>query len=900
MDQLSPHLLAPARAVDRRFVSIACGVILTALGLYVISGWLLGIEMMVRILTESVAMRLNTAICFIVTGGLFFSMSVAPSREQRLIVRVLAGLLTLAAASFLLQRMLDVDFGINFNQLHPSFFHDNPKLGLISANSSVAFILTGLAFLIASEARHSRRTLTLTRCLALLVMIIALSSLAITLLNLNFIYEFTLWNQMATPTVFGFIVTGAGLWLLAPRIVNAASIQPLTHESRITYTAVLIMAVLTLGSGLSAFVVLKQYADETLQDKLQREAQAIASHFVDSIEQQLNLASGMAALPGLGAELALVEHADDNQGAALALSLSAQRFMAMGFDRIAFYDPQGSLVKAYGIPDLAGEASATSPLYELPLDNTGHNDIMQWRDGFFLKSTLPILDQDKAVGSVVIEQDMQNLTQAFHDIQNTSRTSDAALCGRGAGDMVRCFPTRFAKVPNPNIPMYKNGKPSFPIVYGILGERRVMFANNPQGIPILAATTPIGSTGLGLVVRIETAELYAVVKERFGLLLGCMVLLVAAGAALLRYQVHPLAARLAASEKIARIVNEQLSIDGERLSQVIQTQDMIASASFDLEQIMQKSVDQLARLTGADFTVIEMLQGDELYYHAVGGTVAAEKGIRIKLTNSLSGVCIRERAIINCPDTEADRRVDHVATRRANIHSMMVAPLIHEGEVLGVLKIASHKSGFFGDAEGNTLKLLSGLIGSAVGKQLDYDAKQKLLVERTHMAQHDMLTGLPNRALFLDRLSTAILRADRSDKAMALLFLDLDGFKQVNDTKGHRAGDEVLREFAHRLEAVVRKTDVVARLAGDEFMIILEGLTDPVDNVNTLAKKLLGTTQTLFRLPSGDVFLGVSIGAVINHKAATNVDELIHKADEEMYKAKKAGKNRCCILGQTA
>ncbi|HTH94575.1 MAG TPA: diguanylate cyclase [Rhodocyclaceae bacterium] len=156
----------------------------------------------------------------------------------------------------------------------------------------------------------------------------------------------------------------------------------------------------------------------------------------------------------------------------------------------------------------------------------------------------------------------------------------------------------------------------------------------------------------------------------------------------------------------------------------------------------------------------------------------------------------------------------------------------------------------------------------------------------------DVLTGLPNRRAFHDELPRAMARARRQQQTMAVLFLDLDGFKGVNDTYGHEAGDAVLREFAARISSSVRTTDMVARLAGDEFTVILEQLVAD-DDATRIAQKLLTLMQAPFALSNASVHLSSSIGIALFHSVdAVTPDQLVHAADQAMYAAKRAGKNQ--------
>jgi diguanylate cyclase (GGDEF)-like protein len=167
--------------------------------------------------------------------------------------------------------------------------------------------------------------------------------------------------------------------------------------------------------------------------------------------------------------------------------------------------------------------------------------------------------------------------------------------------------------------------------------------------------------------------------------------------------------------------------------------------------------------------------------------------------------------------------------------------------------------------------------------------KARLLATVQHQATHDALTGLPNRVLFLERLSEA-LPATRTGAHLGVLFCDLDRFKQVNDTLGHAAGDELLRQVAARLRAAIRPGDTVGRLSGDEFAIILPGLVDP-DDAHTLAERVENCFQEPFRLEGTDVSVGTSVGvAVHGSQDERSAEHLLRAADAAMYRHKQSGR----------
>ncbi|MBU2642722.1 MAG: diguanylate cyclase [Gammaproteobacteria bacterium] len=167
------------------------------------------------------------------------------------------------------------------------------------------------------------------------------------------------------------------------------------------------------------------------------------------------------------------------------------------------------------------------------------------------------------------------------------------------------------------------------------------------------------------------------------------------------------------------------------------------------------------------------------------------------------------------------------------------------------------------------------------------------------MALHDALTGLPNRRLLFDRLALAVAHAHRNKSTMAVMFLDLDGFKQVNDTLGHNAGDTLLGMVANRLVAAVRQEDTVARLSGDEFVIASWELSQ-ADDATKLVSKVIQAVSQPYRIQGRDVNITASVGVAIYPAHGEEVETLMKSADLALYEAKHAGKNNYRIAARTA
>lgn len=159
-----------------------------------------------------------------------------------------------------------------------------------------------------------------------------------------------------------------------------------------------------------------------------------------------------------------------------------------------------------------------------------------------------------------------------------------------------------------------------------------------------------------------------------------------------------------------------------------------------------------------------------------------------------------------------------------------------------------------------------------------------------HMAHHDPLTDLPNRTLLDDRITHAILRSRRTDEKIAILFIDLDRFKNVNDTLGHPSGDLLLQEVAKRLQHLLREQDTVARLGGDEFIILIEEL-GKTELAESVANKVIEAMSKPFTIHSQEIYLGASIGLSIFPDDGDNTEDLIKHADAAMYRAKEHGRN---------
>ena len=208
---------------------------------------------------------------------------------------------------------------------------------------------------------------------------------------------------------------------------------------------------------------------------------------------------------------------------------------------------------------------------------------------------------------------------------------------------------------------------------------------------------------------------------------------------------------------------------------------------------------------------------------------------------------------------------------------VVAVPLLAGTSFLGVAAAGWQEGEAPSVLNGDVLVRLRG-VGDQASTALQ---KARLLETVRHQAAHDALTGLPNRVLFLERL-TAALESPQVDEQVAVLFCDLDRFKAVNDTLGHAAGDELLRQVAARLLSAVRPGDTVGRLSGDEFAVVLRGLSSP-EGAHSLARRVLACFDEPFRLEGRDVRIGTSVGVAVHAGSDGGPDVLLRRADAAMY-----------------
>ena len=304
---------------------------------------------------------------------------------------------------------------------------------------------------------------------------------------------------------------------------------------------------------------------------------------------------------------------------------------------------------------------------------------------------------------------------------------------------------------------------------------------------------------------------------------------------------------------------------------------MIATSEAGLDSMLMLAAESALNLTSAEGTCIELLEGDDVVCRGVAGASSDFVGFRMRADETITGECFRTGEILICPDSENDARVDRDACRTVGARSLIVVPLFEgdvsvppvAADVKGVLLIYSSAVDAFRDDEIQILTLLANMIGAALGRAA--------LMERlTNQAGTDELTGLPNRRAWYEQLERALASARRNREPLSVVILDLDGFKEINDLRGHAAGDLLLKTVSECWTRELRSTDLLGRIGGDEFGVIVE---------QTAKAGVLEMIARLDHAIAGHHHASVGLAVWDGKEEAIT---LVARADDDMYELKRA------------
>lgn len=813
----------PAKAA-RRFSAVGIvGFVLLILAAVVIAGWLTQNPAWVRHQTGT-AMVLNTALCFGLMALALLTEPLAPAMQRRL-QSALGIIVMLIAGSALAAHILGINLGTDWAALHRWHPDDNLHPGRMPIPTALGFVLCGAILILMYQVRRLWVGLLVQVLNFAVIFIGSLGGIGY-LLKLFLVYENYVFAEMAPATAAGLVLTGIALWLHWERADWYRLRTLVANEARhISLNSALVLAGIVCASMLSSLVLMQREIESLAGNSLLWPLKSRVDLFKINIDLRSNRAAAVATRPEF---VQLLRRLDDRPGDQETLSRLrdvTEGFLPMGFTGIAFHGSGGrELVKAGRF--------AEQPEIKLELHTPAHPSSLMWsRAHFVLQTSTPVLHDNAPVGMMVAEQRLTALTSALEYSDDFAATGEISVCARQKENLA-CFPQRY--IPQAFTVPYSE---SLPMARALANETGISVIRDHRSRDAMAAYAPISTLGLGMMVKVDTAELYAPLRSKLYIVLILALILVAGGALLLYWRVTPLARKLYLEEQRLKLALECSNIAWWDLD--------IQTGQVHLSERWQSMLGMPAQ---AITTTLDELQSrvhpDDL--------PPLRRRLRAAIKSDLMRYDVEHR--IQKPD----------------------------GNWIWIYSIGKVVER---DSEDRALRM--------IGINSDISQRKKAALRLEQQGQYDLVTGLPSRALFSDRLRQAVARARRNTELIAVLYLDIDRFKQVNDTYGQLTGDALVKSFAQRLEGCIRAIDTVARLNSDKFAVVLEDLETRDDGCR-IAEKIVNTARSEFIIEHRAICITISAGIAFYYGEADVSDPelLLKTAESALYEAKNTGRDR--------
>ncbi|HUA08996.1 MAG TPA: diguanylate cyclase [Candidatus Acidoferrales bacterium] len=387
---------------------------------------------------------------------------------------------------------------------------------------------------------------------------------------------------------------------------------------------------------------------------------------------------------------------------------------------------------------------------------------------------------------------------------------------------------------------------------------------------------------LHLAMRGEAGEVDSLLLDRLGNRLDVQLKLVPLHVSGQITGAYAIFKNVAAQRSAERAIEAQ----SERLRRLVM---VTASGHESLEEQIDEALGLGVELFGWDIAYVAQYQRDRVLMRNASGEATLTKGAIYPLRASFANHVMERRAPYFVADMDAPDFRDDPVRSIAPWRSYFGVPLVVFNEHYGALVFAGRapREGGLDPSERDMAQLIALFVSAALER-----AEQNERIEQ--MAFNDALTGLPNRVLFNDRIEQTIATARRYDRGFAVMYLDVDHFKLVNDKYGHATGDAALQEVAHRLRLATRESDTISRFGGDEF-VILQPIVDGPSDAADLARKLNVAMQDPVVIDGVPHKVRLSIGIALYPSDGSTIESLMEAADRALYRAKKEGRNRWCF-----
>jgi diguanylate cyclase (GGDEF)-like protein len=765
----------------------------------------------------------------LICAGAVAAATLARTSHRRNLATALYGLVLTIALIVTLERALNLDSVIDAASAH-GWAHDrNPHPGRMSLSVCIAMLLLSTGGLLQAW-QPARSTSQLTRLLALAAGAIGVLGLFGNMLALDFLYRSLGLGDIAPVAAILLILLSICALFTGPRATRRAPADDF-RLNRVTRAVVVLIATVT---GLTSFAVMQKRLEQSLAEELNQRLSERASFISTTLYEFKQHAELLSSTVTVAQDLSeAVEH--DSPTARAALYQFIHGLMPSGFSAVGYFDLAGKPIARLGTFRHDHARPGTDLV---ALSEGSYADQIGWDQGYYLYSQRELRFHGQVVGYGRAEQPISLLARLTSLSDAAVSATESSLCSVAAAP-VMCFPGNHHELP------YQVDAKLDPVEAELVprGSREPSGMQRLAGLdgaPLLAAFRPVEGTSLVMVLSSDLTDVYAPVRGAFQRVLPLIFLLALAGILVVRWFVRPLVLQLLAMRRAAERSEARFRAAAEGG----------ADALFLLEAVRDPFNDV------RDFRFA--------YANTHGEKLIGLKGAALYAT----------------PLSQA------------------VPQFLKSGWFTRYLRVLETGEG----VHGNVLVRLPGMQGSWIHQHVaplgdglavtirDISAQKATEEKLRHAAQTDSLTGLPNRALLLDRIERALLRTTRKPSALALLYLDLDGFKEVNDHYGHAAGDAVLVEFARRLVKGVRAEDTVARLGGDEFCVLVENLEGRAEAFR-IAEALLLSARLPFATPGQTLRITTSIGIAFGQAGEQSAAQFLARADSALYQVKRRGRN---------
>lgn len=609
-----------------------------------------------------------------------------------------------------------------------------------------------------------------------------------------------------------------------------------THQPRIDLVAGIILTVVTVVVGVTVFIVMERYAEKLLTKSLQSALQ-------DRIQlTQIEIATGFERTEAVATRPLLIDQVHDMNAGKDAdvvmrnIDRVAQSFLVRGFSAVAVFDQNGR--------ELASVGSFTQrSALTVPINLPGHVQL-SWDGQLLLHVGMDMKQEGRIVGKVITEMPLPTTTGLLKNVNRLGKTAEVALCVPFASKM-RCFPSYI----HPQVQTISQRTPKgdrLPMAYALAGEAGFIAAHDYRGREVVAAYAPVGGLALGMVLKMDSAELFSEVWNQLRYLTPLLGGMLVIALLLLRWQLTPLVARLVRSEADAHAISASLADSERRVRALLNNVDegIVSISAAGMIELFNPAAERMFGYRS------EQVLGKSVFMLMPAPDHSEHDGY-------LEGYLHTGKAHMAGIEREmAARRSDGTVFPM----DVRISEFYLEGrrQFIGIMRDITER-------KANEAKII-------------------------RLAHYDTLTDLPNRWQVQERIQQTIVSAQRTRSRFAVLFLDLDKFKTINDTLGHAIGDQLLKMVAARLTNALREKDTVGRQGGDEFIVLLESL-GAAEDAAPVAQKILDVFAAPFVIDKQRLRTGTSIGIAVYPHDGTDVETLLKHSDTAMYYAKERGRS---------